>query len=505
MSQLFRTKSIDALIKASEEPGHRLRKTLGPWSLTAFGVGAVIGSGIFTLTGTAAAGTVIPTKSILEATVIDLILNGSHAASQLGRPGAGPAITVSFALVALACLFAGLCYAELSSMIPIAGSAYTYAYAILGEIVAWIIGWDLILEYAVSNMSVAVGFSAYIQDLCDNLLGVHLPQQLAYPPIPAPGGPAGIFNIPALLITLLVTVVLIRGVRESAEANTTMVLIKIGAILLFCLGSARAINSANWHPFAPHGFPGILTGASIVFFTYIGFDSVSTAAEECRHPQRDLPFGIIATLIICTILYGSVSLVLTGIAKYSTLTSASPVADALKALGFNRLRVVVTAGALAGMMSSLLVYQYGQARIWFAMSRDRLLPGFFSAVHKRFQTPHISTWIAGFLVGIPAGIWDIDTFAELSNIGTLFAFALVSAGVIVLRKKQPDRPRAFRVPFVPLFPLISIFCCVILMMGLPLRTWFRFFAWLIVGLAIYFPFGRKRSTLANEAVDPAMG
>ncbi|MGC9945970.1 MAG: amino acid permease [Bryobacteraceae bacterium] len=499
MSQLFRTKSIDALIEASEEPGKRLRKTLGPWSLTAFGVGAVIGSGIFTLTGTAAAGTVIPTKSILEATVIDLILNGSHAASQLGRPGAGPAITVSFALVAIACLFAGLCYAELSSMIPIAGSAYTYAYAILGEIVAWIIGWDLILEYAVSNMSVAVGFSAYIQDLCDNLLGWHLPQALAYPPIPAPGGPAGIFNIPALLITLLVTVVLVRGVRESAEANTTMVLIKIGAILLFCFGSARAINSANWHPFAPHGFPGILTGASIVFFTYIGFDSVSTAAEECRNPQRDLPFGIITTLIVCTILYGSVSLVLTGIAKYSTLTTASPVADALKALGFNRLRVVVTAGALAGMMSSLLVYQYGQARIWFAMSRDRLLPGFFSAVHKRFQTPYISTWIAGFLVGIPAGIWDIDTFAELSNIGTLFAFALVSAGVIVLRKKQPDRPRAFKVPFVPLFPLISIACCVVLMMGLPLRTWFRFFAWLIVGLAIYFPFGRKRSTLAKEA------
>ena len=499
MSQLFRTKSIDALIEASEEPDKRLRRTLGPWTLTAFGVGAVIGSGIFTLTGTAAAGTVIPTKSILEATVIDLVLHGTHAASQLGRPGAGPAITVSFALVAIACLFAGLCYAELSSMIPIAGSAYTYAYAILGEIVAWIIGWDLILEYAVSNMSVAVGFSAYIQDLCDNLFGAHLPQQLAYPPFPAPGGPAGIFNIPALLITMLVTVVLIRGVRESANANTTMVLIKIGAILLFCFGSARAINSANWHPFAPHGFPGILTGASIVFFTYIGFDSVSTAAEECRNPQKDLPFGIIATLIVCTILYGSVSLVLTGIAKYTTLTSASPVADALKALGFNRLRVVVTAGALAGMISSLLVYQYGQARIWFAMSRDRLLPAFFSAVHKRFQTPYISTWIAGFLVGIPAGIWDIDTFAELSNIGTLFAFALVSAGVIVLRKKQPDRPRAFRVPFVPLFPLISIACCLVLMMGLPLRTWFRFFAWLIVGLAIYFPFGRKRSTLATKA------
>ncbi len=254
MSQLFRTKSIDALIQASEEPDKRLRKTLGPWSLTAFGVGAVIGSGIFTLTGTAAAGTVIPTKSILEATVIDLILHGAHASSQLGRPGAGPAITISFALVAIACLFAGLCYAELSSMIPIAGSAYTYAYAILGEIVAWIIGWDLILEYAVSNMSVAVGFSAYIQDLCDNLFGWHLPQSLAYPPIPAPGNPAGVFNIPALLITLLVTVVLVRGVKESAKANTTMVLIKIGAILFFALARRAPSTAPTGTPSRPTVF-----------------------------------------------------------------------------------------------------------------------------------------------------------------------------------------------------------------------------------------------------------
>ena len=495
---LFRTKSIDALIAASEDPEKKLRRTLGPWSLTALGIGAVIGSGIFTLTGTAAAGKVIPIKSILNATVIDLALYGSHAGSQLGRPGAGPAITLSFVLVAIACLFAGLCYAELASMIPVAGSAYTYAYAILGEIVAWIIGWDLILEYPVSNMSVAVGFSAYLQDLCENIFGFHLPAQLAFPPFPAPGGPAGWFNVPALVITLLVTLVLVRGVRESAETNTVMVAIKIAAIVIFCLGAAKAVNPANWHPFAPHGFSGILTGASIVFFTYIGFDSVSTAAEECRRPQRDLPFGIVATLIACTILYASVSLVLTGIAHYQTLNTDSPVADALKALGFNRLRLVVTAGALMGMLSSLLVYQYGQARIWFAMSRDRLLPAMFSAVHKRFQTPHISTWIAGFVVGIPAGIWDIDTFAELSNIGTLFAFVLVSLGVIVLRKKQPERPRSFRVPLVPLFPMISIVCCVVLMMGLPLLTWVRFFVWLGIGFAIYFPFGRKRSTLAGQ-------
>jgi APA family basic amino acid/polyamine antiporter len=497
MSQLFRTKSIDDLIKESEDPHQSLRKSLGPWSLTALGIGAVIGSGIFTLTGTAAAGKVIAIKSILNSTVIDLVLNGSQAASQLGRPGAGPAITVSFVLVAIACAFAGLCYAELASMIPIAGSAYTYAYAILGEIVAWIIGWDLILEYAVSNMSVAVGFSAYLQDLFDNLFGFHLPPQLAYPPFPAAGGPSGWFNIPALLITMLVTWVLVRGVRESAKVNTTMVIIKIAAILLFCLGAANAIHPSNWHPFAPHGFSGILTGASIVFFTYIGFDSISTAAEECNRPQRDLPIGIIATLIICTILYCGVSLVLTGIANYQTLGTDSPVADALKALGYNRLRLIVTAGALMGMLSSLLVYQYGQARIWFAMSRDRLLPGLFSRVHQRFRTPYISTWIAGFVVGVPAGIWDIDTFAELSNIGTLFAFVVVSAGVIVLRRKQPERPRSFRVPFVPLFPIISIVCCVVLMMGLPLVTWIRFFLWLFIGLAIYFPFSRKRSALAG--------
>jgi len=492
---LLRTKSIDALIAASEEPDKRLRKTLGPWSLTALGIGAVIGSGIFTLTGTAAAGKVEKVESILHATVLDLALNGAHAGSLMGRPGAGPAITLSFVLVAIACLFAGLCYAELASMIPIAGSAYTYAYAILGEIFAWIIGWDLILEYAVSNMSVAVGFSAYLQDLGDNLLGLHLPDAIAYPVFPAPGQPAGIFNIPALLITVLVTWVLVRGVKESAGANMTMVLIKMAAIVIFCVGAAGAIHPSNWKPFAPHGFSGILTGASLVFFTYIGFDSVSTAAEECRNPQKHLPFGIIATLIVCTILYGGVALVLTGIAKYDTLNNDSPVAIALKNLGYNRLRLVVTFGALMGMISSLLVYQYGQARVWFAMSRDGLLPKLFSKVHKKFQTPYVSTWIACLVVGIPAGIWDIDTFAELSNIGTLFAFIVVSAGVIVLRKKQPERPRSFKVPLVPLVPLLSIGCCLLLMAGLPLMTWIRFFLWLIIGLVVYSLFGRKHSAV----------
>ncbi len=354
--------------------------------------------------------------------------------------------------MAIACGFAAICYAELASMIPIAGSAYTYSYATLGEIFAWIIGWDLILEYAFSNMSVAVGFSAYFNDILDNLFGFHLPKELSQP-IFAEGQRTGAwFNLPALLILLALSYVLVRGVRESARTNNAMVIIKIVAMLIFVVGAARAVKTANWHPFMPNGYSGVLSGGAIVFFTYIGFDSVSTAAEECRRPQRDMPLGIFATLLVCTLLYGSVSLVLTGIAHWTTLDNDAPVANALKAIGMNRLRLIVTAGALLGMLSSLLVFQYGQARIWFAMSRDRLLPGIFSRVHPRFSTPHISTWVAGFVVGIPAGIFDISSFADLSNIGTLFAFILVSAGVIVLRKKQPDRPRGFRVPLVPLLP-----------------------------------------------------
>jgi APA family basic amino acid/polyamine antiporter len=303
-----------------------------------------------------------------------------------------------------------------------------------------------------------------------------------------------VFNIPALLITLLVTWILVRGVKESANTNTIMVFIKMAAIVIFCLGAYKAINPGNWKPFSPHGFSGVLTGASIVFFTYIGFDSVSTAAEECRKPQRDLPFGIIMTLVICTILYGAVSLVLTGIVNWQQINPDSPVAAALKSLGYDRIRLIVTAGALTGMISSLLVFQYGQARIWFAMSRDRLLPGMFSAVHKVFRTPHISTWIAGFVVGIPAGLWDIDTLAELSNIGTLFAFIVVSAAVIVLRRKQPERPRGFRAPLVPLVPILSILCCLLLMMGLPLLTWLRFFAWLAIGMLVYFGYSRSNAS-----------
>jgi len=492
---LFRTTSIDELVSASEDPSRRLRRSLGLWSLIALGIGSVIGSGIFTFTGTAAAGLKFDYPSIFKAPVLDLLISGNNAVGTFGRPGAGPAISLSFILVALACGFAALCYAELASMIPVAGSAYTYAYAALGEIFAWIIGWDLILEYAVANMAVAVGFGAYFNDLLDNVFGFHLPMQIANPVLAAGKATGAWFNLPAFLLIMVLTWILVRGVKESAQANNTMVLIKVTAILVFIFGAARAVNTANWHPFMPNGFSGVLTGGAIVFFTYIGFDAVSTAAEECHRPHRDLPLGILVTLAACAILYAGVALVLTGIAHWDTLNNDAPVANALKALGFSRLRFIVTVGALLGMISSLLVSQYGQARIWFAMSRDRLLPGLFSRVHHKFDTPHVSTWIAGFFVGIPAGIWDIGTLGDLTNIGTLFAFIVVSAGVIILRRAQPQRRRSFRVPWVPFLPMLSILCCLVLMLSLPLETWIRFVVWLMIGLAIYFFYGRKRAAV----------
>lgn len=496
MSRLLRTKSIEALIASSETEGRRLRRTLGPVSLTALGLGAVIGTGIFVLSGTAAAGETLSYRSVLHAPVLDLIVNGPNAISTIGRPGAGPAIALSFILVAIACGFAALCFAELASMIPVAGSTYTYAYATLGEIFAWIIGWDLILEYAVSNMAVAVGFSAYFNDIVENVFGLHLPAALSRPMIVGGQFSGAWFNLPAALILLILTVLLVHGVRESAGANNAMVFIKLSAILLFIIAASRAVNPDHWRPFMPNGIQGVLTGGAIVFFTYIGFDSVSTAAEECRRPQRDLPIGIIATLVICAILYTSVALVLTGIADWRTLNNAAPVANALKALGYDEVRKWVSAGALMGMVSSLLVYQYGQARVWFAMSRDRLLPRVFSKVHPVYRTPHVSTWVAGVVVGIPAGIWDIGTFADLSNIGTLFAFIVVASGVIVLRRRAPERPRGFRVPLVPWLPLVSIAGCLVLMLSLPLETWIRFVVWMAVGMVIYFSFGRKHSEVA---------
>jgi APA family basic amino acid/polyamine antiporter len=503
--QLFCCKSIDKLLEEAERPEHRLRKSLGPVSLTALGIGAIIGAGIFVLTGTAAAGEHYEVSSVLHAQVMDLVINlvrtgTTSGALMHGRPPAGPSIAISFLIVAVACGFAGLCYAELASMIPVAGSAYTYSYATLGEIFAWIIGWDLILEYAVSNVVVAVGFAGYSKAQLA-AFGVALPDRWSSPVWAAGGWTGAYFNFPAFLIVFILTLLLVRGVRESAEVNNVMVAIKIGAILTFLVIGSMLVKRSNWVPFAPSGLAGIVTGGAIVFFTYIGFDSVSTAAEECKKPQRDLPIGIIGSLVVCTVLYIGVAVVLLGMLKYTTFISGpaadAPVAYALKVLGTRPFfQAIIVLGALMGMISSILVYQYGQARIWYAMSRDRLLPKLFSAVHPKFKTPHWSTWIACFAVGIPAGLVDIADAADLSNIGTLFAFVLVSVGVILLRRRQPHRPRAFRVPLVPWFPLLSVLLCGGLMTGLTVITWLRFVVWLVLGLAIYFLYSRRRSEFA---------
>jgi APA family basic amino acid/polyamine antiporter len=425
-----------------------------------------------------------------------------------GRPPAGPAIAISFLLVAVACAFAGLCYAELASMIPIAGSAYTYSYATLGELFAWIIGWDLILEYAVSNIAVAIGFGGYLKAQLASF-GLTLPDKWSTPVFDN-GWTGSYFNFPAFFVVFVLTVLLVWGIKESAEANNIMVVVKIGAILTFLVVGGMLVNRDNWHPFAPSGFGGILSGGAIIFFTYIGFDSVSTAAEEAKNPQKDIPFGIIASLIACTVLYIGVAMVLLGMMKYSTFAggnaeaSNAPVAYALSHLGANRwFQAVIVIGAMMGMISSLLVFQYGQTRIWFAMSRDGLFPKLFSAVHPKFKTPHWSSWIAGAFVGIPAGFLNIQEAADLSNIGTLFAFVLVSLGVIFLRKSQPDRPRGFKVPLVPLFPIISVILCVALMAGLLVITWARFFLWLGIGLVIYFFYSRHRSEFATNKVASA--
>ncbi|MBI2678194.1 MAG: amino acid permease [Candidatus Koribacter versatilis] len=506
-SQLFRKKSIDKLIAESEEPERRLQKTLGPWSLTALGIGAVIGSGIFTVIGTAMAGQKFTAESVLYAPLLEYLI---HRSPTFGRPGAGPAIALSFVLVAVVCAFAALCYAELASMIPIAGSAYTYTYATMGELIAWIIGWDLILEYAVSNMAVSVGFSEHLVNLLD-FFHIHLPAAWMFPAyLPSgsslfqPGWHFG-FNLPAFLVVMALTVVLVRGIRESASTNNIMVVLKIVAILVFVGFTAHLIDPQKYRPFMPNGWPGVLTGGAIIFFTYIGFDSVSTAAEEAKDPQRDVPIGIIATLVTCTILYVAVVLVYCGVEYWNSpiSNSAAPVVNLLATLNKPWVRIIVLSGAMLGMISSLLVFQLGQARVWFAMSRDGLLPRMFSHVHPKFRTPDVATWIAGFVVGIPAGLFDIGTFADLSNIGTLFAFALVAGGVLIMRYKDPHRKRGFRAPGGPIVPILAIVFCVLLMAGLPILNWLRFFAWLGIGLVIYFFYGRHRSEFSSAKLPAA--
>lgn len=479
-SNLFKTKSIEQLVGDVEHGSKALKRSLSAWDLTLLGIGAIIGTGIFVLTGTAAANQ------------------------------AGPAIMMSYLAAGLACAFAALCYAEFASMIPIAGSAYTYAYATLGEVVAWMIGWDLILEYAVGSMTVAIGWSGYMQRLLAGF-GVELPVWMAAAP------PVGFINLPATLIVLAIMVLLVIGVRESARFNALMVAIKGFAILFFIAAGATYVEPANWTPFAPYGFSGVMAAAAVVFFAYIGFDAVSTTAEEAKNPKRDLPIGIIASLIICTLLYLAVAAVLSGIVpvvEYRANTDAlpgvpgvdavqaqaflnAPVAFALSQIGLNWAAGLVSAGAVAGITSVLLVMLMSQPRIFFAMSRDRLLPQGVSKVHPRFGTPYITTIITCVIVAVVAGLTQIQVVGEMTSIGTLFAFVVVCAAVLRLRVTRPDAKRPFKVPFGPLFPVLGILSCLYLMLSLPVLTWVRFLVWLDLGLLIYWFYGRTHSPLAN--------
>ena len=522
MGALFRTKSPELLMREASAPERQMKRSLTAIDLTALGIGAIIGSGIFALTGTAAAGeSAAGNASSMTTPVINFIQSWlTHAPTVLGRPGAGPAVVFSFIVAAIACGFAALCYAELAAMIPVSGSAYTYSYATLGEIVAWIIGWDLILEYAVGNMAVAVGWSGYFVKLCGSLFGIRFPlwsvtdhktaseivakggdalQGYSSTALPVIAGHPIAINLPAFLIVAAVTVLLIYGIRESARTNTTIVILKVAVVVFFISFGAFMVNPTNWHPFVPNGFAGVMSGAAIVFFAFIGFDAVSTTAEETRNPQRDLPIGMIASLIICTLLYVLMSGVLTGIKKYSVyLGDSAAVATAFASKPWAQ--ALVSAGALAGMTSVLLVFQLGQPRIFMAMARDGLLPQYFAKIHSRFRTPYITTIWTGIAVGGVAMLTDIGSLADLTNIGTLFAFVLVCLGVIVLRRKDRNRPRPFRVPMVPLFPLLGVLFCGALMLSLPILTWIRFFVWLVLGLFIYFLYSVRHSRL-RQGID----
>jgi APA family basic amino acid/polyamine antiporter len=500
-------------------PERQMKRALSAFDLTCLGIGAIIGAGIFALAGTAAAGEHASAEgSLWKTPVLNFIISYlTHADLVFGRPGAGPAVVFSFIVAAIACGFAALCYAELAAMIPVSGSAYTYSYATLGEIVAWIIGWDLILEYAVGNMAVAVGWSGYFVQLCGSLFNLKFPLWLvndyrtasdilakggealnsySSTTLPVIAGHSIALNLPAFLIVAAVTVLLIYGIRESARTNTTIVLIKVAVVVFVIAFGSFMIHPTNWHPFVPNGFGGVMSGAAIVFFAFIGFDAVSTTAEETKNPQRDLPIGMIASLIICTLLYVLMSGVLTGIKKYTVyLGDSAAVATAFASKPWAQ--ALVSAGALAGLTSVLLVFQLGQPRIFMAMARDGLLPPYFARIHSRFRTPYITTIWTGVAVGGVAMLTDIGSLADLTNIGTLFAFVLVCLGVLMLRRKDPGRFRPFRVPMVPVFPLLGVFFCCALMFSLPLETWGRFFVWLAIGMLIYFGYSVRHSKLRH--------
>jgi basic amino acid/polyamine antiporter, APA family len=459
MNRIFRKKSIEAMLAESEKKS--LKRTLSAFDLTLLGIGAIIGTGIFVLTGVVAA------------------------------ESAGPALVISFILSGLACAFAAFCYAEFSSTVPISGSVYTYTYATLGEIFAFLIGWDLMLEYLLATSAVATGWSAYFQSLLKGF-GIEIPALLSS----APGaGKGGIVDLPAIIIILIITFLLSRGIRESARVNNIMVFVKLAVIFAFIIAGVGYVKPENWTPFMPFGFEGIVTGAATVFFAYIGFDAVSTAAEEVKRPQRDMPIGIIASLTICTLLYIIVSLILTGMVPYTNLNVADPVSFALQFVGQDRLAGFIAVGAITGITTVLLVMLYGQIRISFAMSRDGLLPKMLSKVHDVYKTPFQNTWMTGFIAAGIAGFIDLTTLAHLVNMGTLAAFTLISIAVIVMRKTHPDIPRAFKVPLVPFLPAASAAFCIYLMSSLPLITWVSFVLWIAIGLIFYFAYARQRSNL----------
>ena len=488
---LFRIKPMDTILEDAEKPEHQLKRALGPVQLTMFGVGAIIGAGIFTTVGTAAAG-------------------------EVGvRLGAGPALMISFVITAIACGFTALCYAEFAAMVPISGSAYTYSYATLGEVIAWIIGWDLIIEYAVGNIAVAIGWASYFKTFVAGF-GISIPEWLAtdyrsagpevYQAAPHIFGVPIIFNILAVAIVALITIVLIWGIRESARFNAVMVGIKILVLTFFIIVGFTWVRPENWTPFAPNGFAGISAGAAIIFFAYIGFDAVSTVAEETKNPQRNLPIGIIASLIVCTIFYIVVAAVFTGLIPYGELITrlgaerAEPLTLALKYANPDSDFIVgiVAFGAVISTTAVLLVFQLGQPRIFFSMSRDGLLPGLFRKVHPKFRTPHISTILTGLFVAVFAAIANIDEVVDLTNIGTLFAFILVCAGIIVLRIKEPDRVRPFKVPGGIIIPILGILSCLYLIYYLPPTSWLRFAAWLNFGFVIYVAYGSIHSRLTGR-------
>ena len=476
---LLTKKSVAELLMEAEKG--TLRRSLGRLNLTALGIGSIIGTGIFVLTGT--------------------------AASQ----NAGPALVISMVIAALACAFAGLCYAELAAMIPVAGSAYTYAYATVGEIFAWIVGWDLILEYALSMSTIAVGWSGYFVSLMRDL-GWVVPAAFTASPgvqVAVAGGGviAGVFNLPAAVIVLFVTALLVIGIRESANTNTVLVVIKSVVLVIFVVAGVAYIQRDNLVPFIPpntgefghFGWSGILRGSAVMFFAYIGFDAVSTAAQEAKNPQKDLPFGILVSLALCTVLYIAVAIVLIGIVPYTRLNVADPIAVGIEATGLTWFSPVVKVSALFGLFSTMLVQLLGQTRIFYSMSRDGLLPPLFGRVHPRFRTPHLSTLLTGAVVAVAAGLLPLTTLSHLVSMGTLLAFTLVCVGIVILRRTAPNLERPFRTPWMPWVPILGAVVCVAQMVGLPVETWVRLVVWLALGIAIYLLYGRRRAIAVRDA------